>query len=775
MQSLLVNFNLPKDAPENLQKSVSLVQDFALILDAYLLKNPDKKEQYSSTLKWIQADFANPDVQSGNSILDIKKWAPTLFGNNNFLKDSDLYVINRVLENTDPKARKFAVLSFIRGRLGQSDLVAQKLMEDTMSRFWFPPDDVIVKNGNLSSTMLDAKQITKVRETINKARSEANSNWIKNKENYLQVWKSQNPGKSVDEELARVANEKLTIIMSAKREIVYQNLYNKKNLPQELALLQNILGADSMKMSDRSWEISQDVAGMIAIEAIAIGAGVVTAGLGTAAINALAFWRHAYKWVRALEAYNAASSTKQYLTTGARILGGGAAFEVGGATTRSLIENRDFTSMHSKEWYAQSIAMMGVMRWLGHIFEKTGILALQNGVGIAKNIIPFAGQVAIEWTAIFGTSATIGSVFFDRRDNWTLEQMAQAMLMATIFKWAGRVFAGKNKNGEIEVKKSTEEIVSHGKKDVIPEWTLKSEPIKSSENIVDISKFTNREITTTDVRRTKNLIKNSHYPQFIAEDGSIWSIRSVTGKSGSEMVEIGPLGVPSVARKATIQEFVEWVNINVRKFRNSINTTTVSNTAVDAKTQPINTVMESVATPKTETVNKPSQEKSTWTKNENNPQAAPHIEGVTAKNAINKAEKATIDDIVTQSEKQNFITKYGSEKWEALSQSFKDAPKGIWNGAKSIFGVVTGIGRSTVSWKWATIGTGITEVIEASFNLNGTERDWNPMSEDGIKNIWGMLWQILAYRYMGIVRWFIVTEWYRVIPAVYTQVRDANK
>ncbi len=152
-----------------------------------------------------------------------------------------------------------------------------------------------------------------------------------------------------------------------------------------------------------------------------------------------------------------------------------------------------------------------------------------------------------------------------------------------------------------------------------------------------------------------------------------------------------------------------------------------------------------------------------------------HIEATTAKNAIHKAEKATIDDAVSASEKQNFITKYGAEKWAALSQSFKDAPKWVWNGAKSIFGVVTGIGRSTVSWKWATIGTAITEVIEASFNLNGTERDWNPMSEDGIKNIWGMLWQILAYRYMGFVRWFIVMEWYRVIPAVYTQVRDANK
>lgn len=83
--------------------------------------------------------------------------------------------------------------------------------------------------------------------------------------------------------------------MSAKREIVYQNLYNKTNLPQELALLQNIIGAGSMKMSDKSWEISTEIAGMIGMEAVAIAAGVVTAGAGTVLINTLAFGRNAYK------------------------------------------------------------------------------------------------------------------------------------------------------------------------------------------------------------------------------------------------------------------------------------------------------------------------------------------------------------------------------------------------------------------------------------------------------------------------------------------------
>ncbi len=681
MQSLLVNLNLPKDAPENLWKSVSLIQDFSLMLDAYLLKNPDKKEQYNATLKWVQNDFASIDIQSGKFIVDVKKWTYTLFSNNNLLKDSDLYKINQAMDIKESKARRFAILSFIRDRLGQSDLVAQKLMEDTMSKFWFPTDDMIVKNGDLSSTKLDIKQITKVREAIDKARSEANSNWMKNKVQYLDIFKQQNPGKTIDIEAARVANEKLTILMSAKREIVYQNLYNQKDLSPELSLLQNILWAGSTKMSDRSWEISKEVAAMIGMEAVAIGAGVLTMGAGTVAINALAFWVNATRGVRVLEAYNAASKTKQYLTTTARILGGGVAFEAGGATTRSLIENGDLTSMHSKEWYVQSIAMMGVMRGIGEVFTRTGILAFKEGAWFAKNILPFTGQVAIEGSAIFGTSAAIGSVVFDRRDNWTLEQMAQAMLMATIFKWAGRVFAGKSNNGDMEVRQVA-----------TPRTWVRVE--------ADTSASTGKPKSQAD---------------FVVDSkGNITLNKANEAKTGTE-------------KKATPESISDAKAIPPKK----------------------STVPEGVA--------------------------SKNIDSTVAKNAIHKAEKATIDDAVSASEKQNFIAKYGSEKWDALAQSFKDAPKWIWNGAKSIFGVVTWIGRSSVSWKWATIWTGITEVIEAFFNLNGTERDWNPMSEDGIKNIWGMLWQILAYRYMGIARWFIVTEGYNVIPAVYTKVKEANK
>lgn len=101
---------------------------------------------------------------------------------------------------------------------------------------------------------------------------------------------------------------------------MYQKLYNEKGLPEDKALLQDILGAGFLDMSDKAWDVSQEVAGMIAMEAIAIAAGAVTMGAGTVAINALALGRNAYRGARALEAYNAASKTRQVLTTSARIL-----------------------------------------------------------------------------------------------------------------------------------------------------------------------------------------------------------------------------------------------------------------------------------------------------------------------------------------------------------------------------------------------------------------------------------------------------------------------
>lgn len=118
------------------------------------------------------------------------------------------------------------------------------------------------------------------------------------------------------------------------------------------------------------------------------------------------------------------------------------------------MENGDLTSMHSKEGYAQSIAMMGILKGVGTLIERGTFgkgIQFKEGAGFRKNILPFSGQVAIEGTAIFGTAGIVGQIMADGRDNWTPEQLAQAILMAAFFKGAGRVRISKKPNGEIGV------------------------------------------------------------------------------------------------------------------------------------------------------------------------------------------------------------------------------------------------------------------------------------------------------------------------------------
>jgi hypothetical protein len=456
VSGLLVNLNLPKNAPENLKKSVKMIKDFSLLLDAYIAANPKETPKHEAAIKQIQWLFAHEDIQMWKKILDVTSITGGMFDNFwRTFSNTDLKKVNDAFRIQDESARRLAILNFIRDDFGQSDIVLAKIMEKNGSYFTFPKDEEILNNGDLSAAGLSVSWRQSVEKVIRRAYLEAAGNWNKNYKEYLAQFQAQNPGVTVNEDSARKNNEQLTVLALAKREIMYQKLYNK-DLQWELLLAQSIMGATTLGMSDKSWDVSKEIGWMIAMEAFAIAAGVVTAGTATVVINAAMLGRNAYRGAKALEAYNAASKTRRALTTSARILGSGAGFEAGAATTRSYIENGDLTSMHSLEGYAQSVGMMWAMSAIGKLISVGALgrgIQFKEWAGFAKNVLPFTGQVALEGTAIFGTSAVIGSVFFDRRDNWTLEQMAQAMLMATLLKGAGRVSASKNPKWEIEVQK----------------------------------------------------------------------------------------------------------------------------------------------------------------------------------------------------------------------------------------------------------------------------------------------------------------------------------
>lgn len=148
-----------KDAPEKLQKSVFIVQDLALVLDAYLLANPKEKIKYGTAVDSAKKLFSDDDVRLGNKAIDTKSVTEItgkLFSNSRVsFGDTDLRSINEALRKEDPKVRHLAVLQFIRERLGQYDLVAKTLIQENQGAFGFPADADLVKEGvDLSSTGL---------------------------------------------------------------------------------------------------------------------------------------------------------------------------------------------------------------------------------------------------------------------------------------------------------------------------------------------------------------------------------------------------------------------------------------------------------------------------------------------------------------------------------------------------------------------------------------------------------------------------------------------
>lgn len=176
---------------------------------------------------------------------------------------------------------------------------------------------------------------------------------------------------------------------------------------------------------------------------------MVTAGVGTWAVNAIAFGRHASRGKELLTAYNAAGTFKRGAVTAGRLVGGGIGFEAGAAGIRSKTEGEN---MYSKEGFAQAIAMNVVLHGLGRFFlskEAPGFLKTKEGAKIWENRIPLASQIAIEGTAIGLTAGTVGTVFFEKDHLWSAQEMGQAILMAGLFRGARSIKFSKAKNGDI--------------------------------------------------------------------------------------------------------------------------------------------------------------------------------------------------------------------------------------------------------------------------------------------------------------------------------------
>lgn len=446
---LFINLNIPKNAPENLKKSVSIMQDAAFLLDAFMRKYPKKQDEYDASVKNLEWLFNADDVQMGKKVLSVGDIFPkTLWSD-----------VNSIFSETDPSTRRMRLLLYVRDELKQYDLVADNIVEKNALYFQFPADENFLnEGGDLSGVWLSKEDTEKVRKKIREARVTAEKSWNDNYDQIIQGFQAQYPGEKVDPNKAMNQYKDMITLAQAKREVAYLKLYNKTWLSPELALYQDILGAGTWDMSDKAWDFSKEAAIFVGIEACAMVAWALTAWAWAVAVNAMAFGRNAYRGAELVRAYEGASALKRYGVTGARIIAGWVGFNVGTWVVHGVFRD-DWSTLSSKEAYLQSIAMVGVMGALGKFFSSAKApeaLRMVAWKGFWKNAIAFTGQVAIEGAAIFGTSGVIWTVMFDGRDNWTLEQMGQAMMMAAVFKGmsAGKakLFAEKDPNGSPVVK-----------------------------------------------------------------------------------------------------------------------------------------------------------------------------------------------------------------------------------------------------------------------------------------------------------------------------------
>jgi hypothetical protein len=427
---ILARFGIPREAGEKLLKSSKVASNYAYLLEAVAIRSPEDQKKAQAAAVLLEKAMANPDIQSGKSVLAID-WnlvAPLeLDGRSNDARNalkvkSDLSgkAIEAIVANTSafrgsvsesilkmfggadtPEQQRAKVSEFIRSDLKQYDVASSDIIERKWSQvigkipeeyFMKLVTEIQSKGPNVSASEYQAIEskigkpgMEKVLAAIAKASAQASEDWEKNSKKHVEKFKAQSgyTGDISTEQLAKIREtyRSMSISAVAKKEIMYQylskdaGLLGGKSTDPELKTLEGILGVGTLRMSDRSMDITGEVASFLAIEAAAVVLGMATAGAATWAINSAVIARHtakgvkyAEKGVKYAEAYNALNGTGKALVWTARSVGGmGVGFEVGAGGARSLIEGKN---MYTAEGFAQSIAMGVVMHGLGSFFDS---------------------------------------------------------------------------------------------------------------------------------------------------------------------------------------------------------------------------------------------------------------------------------------------------------------------------------------------------------------------------------------------------------------------
>ncbi len=147
-----------------------------------------------------------------------------------------------------------------------------------------------------------------------------------------------------------------------------------------------------------------------------------------------------------------------------------------------------------------------------------------------------------------------------------------------------------------------------------------------------------------------------------------------------------------------------------------------------------------------------------------------------------KAAKAKLSDHVSPADEKYIIEKHGSKFWKKFKAEFAGAGHASMSFKDNLIGMIPipGIGVSKMSWKSALIFTSIVEFLEYIFSQDPVQKNYDIKTADGIKNIAGAAFQVLAYKYMwGLIGTVVpILVWNKVYTYgadAYQKVREHNR
>ncbi len=394
------------------------------------------------------------------------------------------------------------VLSYIRNNLSQSELASQEILNLRFELLW-------ISNESLSDFIADpTTDIASIRAIfwddedayiefktdINNRRGEATNYFIEHKD---EIMESQNIDENTAKELViqsflgtYTQSKLMTHYITHLDDTGYWVGYEWND--ELLKLYSDIHWIGANDLSDSTWNLIWEWAKLLAIEAIAIWAGMLTLWVWTAVIHAAVWGARWYKWVRALQGISRvadlwyrAGEYNRLRIMWARALRfwtmwgiEGVSFAVGMWAAKSVIE---WENMYTRDMLVQSLGFTYAFRWLTWVYSSLW-MRINPEIPLSAQKLTVAGQIGWDGVAFSALGLWFEDVLFEPWE-WSAETILQAFFMAALFRWMWysleRYKFRKNDEGNIEIIPQSHRITDQ--RWIIPEWRRLTDQRRTTE------------------------------------------------------------------------------------------------------------------------------------------------------------------------------------------------------------------------------------------------------------------------------------------------------